>query len=149
MARGKQIFMQSLLNQGVRYIFGNPGTTETTLIDALADKNKLVRRKAAEALGLIGDKQAIEALAKTQLADESPDVRTVAAAALKSIRSKAAREDRANASNGKQITPIIEKLIELKIYIGAGTGVFLLLVGLIIARIRRRKSFSVRPANIH
>jgi ribulose-bisphosphate carboxylase small chain len=37
MARGKQIFMQSLLSQGVRYIFGNPGTTETTLIDALED----------------------------------------------------------------------------------------------------------------
>jgi benzoylformate decarboxylase len=37
MTKGKQIFLQSLLNEGVRYIFGNPGTTEAPLIDALVD----------------------------------------------------------------------------------------------------------------
>jgi benzoylformate decarboxylase len=37
MTRGKQLFLQSLVNNGVRYIFGNPGTTEVTLIDALED----------------------------------------------------------------------------------------------------------------
>ncbi len=35
--RGIQLFMQSLVAQGVRYIFGNPGTTETTLMDSLTD----------------------------------------------------------------------------------------------------------------
>ena len=35
--RGIQLFMQSLAAQGVRYIFGNPGTTETTLMDSLTD----------------------------------------------------------------------------------------------------------------
>jgi HEAT repeat protein len=125
------------------------GRSVGPLIDVLTDKNKLVRRNAAEALGLIGDRQAVEALEKTELEDESPDVRTVAAGALKSIRSKAAREDRANASNGKQVNPIIEKLVEIKIYIGAGFGVFLLLVGLTIVLVRRRKRFLVRPAEFH
>jgi benzoylformate decarboxylase len=37
MAKGKELFMQSLLAAGVRYIFGNPGTTEAALLDALAD----------------------------------------------------------------------------------------------------------------
>ena len=35
--RGKHLFMQSLMSQGVRYIFGNPGTTESPLMDVLAD----------------------------------------------------------------------------------------------------------------
>jgi HEAT repeat protein len=124
------------------------GRSVGPLIEALADKNKLVRRNAAKALGLIGDRQAVEALVKT-LEDESPDVRTVAAGALKSIRRNAARQDRANASNGKQFNPIIEKLIEFKIYIGSGFGVFLLFVGLTIALIRRRKSFVIQPADFH
>ena len=122
--------------------------TEYPLIDALADKNELVRRHAAEALGLIGDKQAIEALVKT-LEDENPDVRTVAASALGSIRSNAAIEEKATASNGKQANPIIETLIEQKIYVGAGIGILLLLVGLTIALIRRRKSFSVKTTDFH
>ncbi|MDX1513635.1 MAG: thiamine pyrophosphate-binding protein [Gammaproteobacteria bacterium] len=33
--RGKEIFMRTLENEGVRYIFGNPGTTELPLIDSL------------------------------------------------------------------------------------------------------------------
>ena len=37
MTKGKRLFMQSLLNEGVRYIFGNPGTTEAPLIDTLVD----------------------------------------------------------------------------------------------------------------
>ena len=36
MTPGKHLFMQSLTSQGVRYIFGNPGTTESPLIDTLA-----------------------------------------------------------------------------------------------------------------
>ncbi len=35
--KGKHLFMQSLIAQDVRYIFGNPGTTETPLLDCLAD----------------------------------------------------------------------------------------------------------------
>lgn len=35
--RGREVFMQSLAAHGVRHIFGNPGTTESPLLDALAD----------------------------------------------------------------------------------------------------------------
>lgn len=35
--RGRQVFMQSLVAHGVEHIFGNPGTTESPLLDALAD----------------------------------------------------------------------------------------------------------------
>src|SRR5258705_1622012 len=35
--RGKQVFMESLIAHGVEYIFGNPGTTESPLLDALLD----------------------------------------------------------------------------------------------------------------
>ena len=35
--RGRDVFMQSLLAHGVRHVFGNPGTTESPLLDALAD----------------------------------------------------------------------------------------------------------------
>ena len=34
---GKQIFMDTLMAEGVRYIFGNPGTTELPVIDSLRD----------------------------------------------------------------------------------------------------------------
>ena len=37
MYKGKQIFMDSLVANGVEYIFGNPGTTEFPIIDNLAD----------------------------------------------------------------------------------------------------------------
>jgi benzoylformate decarboxylase len=37
MTKGKHLFMQSLEANGVRYIFGNPGTTEAALIDTLSD----------------------------------------------------------------------------------------------------------------
>jgi benzoylformate decarboxylase len=37
MTKGKHLFMQSLQAEGVRYIFGNPGTTEAALIDTLSD----------------------------------------------------------------------------------------------------------------
>ena len=33
---GRRVFMESLLAHGVRYLFGNPGTTESPLIDSLA-----------------------------------------------------------------------------------------------------------------
>jgi benzoylformate decarboxylase len=35
--RGREVFMQSLVAHGVEKIFGNPGTTESPLLDALAD----------------------------------------------------------------------------------------------------------------
>ena len=34
---GRQIFMDTLMAEGVRYVFGNPGTTELPLIDSLHD----------------------------------------------------------------------------------------------------------------
>ena len=34
---GKQIFMETLMVEGVRYIFGNPGTTELPVMDSLND----------------------------------------------------------------------------------------------------------------
>ena len=39
--RGKQIFMETLIAEGVRYIFGNPGTTELPLVDSLRDYPQL------------------------------------------------------------------------------------------------------------
>ena len=39
--RGKQILMESLLGHGVEYIFGNPGTTESPILDALLDYTQL------------------------------------------------------------------------------------------------------------
>ncbi len=38
---GKQIFMESLLAQGVHHIFGNPGTTELPIIESLHDYPQL------------------------------------------------------------------------------------------------------------
>ena len=35
--RGAAVLLEVLRSEGARYIFGNPGTTELTLIDALAD----------------------------------------------------------------------------------------------------------------
>src|SRR5690606_26220575 len=35
--RGRQVFMDSLVAHGVDTIFGNPGTAESPLIDALSD----------------------------------------------------------------------------------------------------------------
>jgi benzoylformate decarboxylase len=39
--KGKQVFMETLLAEGVRYIFGNPGTTELPLVDSLIDYPQL------------------------------------------------------------------------------------------------------------
>lgn len=35
--RGRKVLMESLVAQGVRHIFGNPGTTESPLLDSLPD----------------------------------------------------------------------------------------------------------------
>jgi benzoylformate decarboxylase len=35
--RGRQVLMQTLVNHGVDRIFGNPGTTESPLLDSLLD----------------------------------------------------------------------------------------------------------------
>jgi benzoylformate decarboxylase len=39
--RGRQVFMESLVNHGIRYMFGNPGTTESPILDALLDYPQL------------------------------------------------------------------------------------------------------------
>jgi benzoylformate decarboxylase len=39
--RGRQVFMESLLAHGVEHIFGNPGTTEIPILDALLDYPRL------------------------------------------------------------------------------------------------------------
>ena len=39
--KGKQVFMETLIAQGVDTIFGNPGTTESPLLDALLDYSQL------------------------------------------------------------------------------------------------------------
>src|SRR5260370_23875267 len=39
--RGRQVFMESLIGHGVKYIFGNPGTTESPILDALLDYPQL------------------------------------------------------------------------------------------------------------
>ena len=39
--RGRQVFMDSLVAHGVEYIFGNPGTTESPIIDSLLDYPQL------------------------------------------------------------------------------------------------------------
>ncbi len=72
-----------------------------------------------------------------------------AAGALESIRSKATKANQATTSNGKLADSIIETLIDLKIYIGAGAGTLILLIGLIIASFRRRKKISVQTANFN
>jgi len=35
--RGRHVFMESLIGHGVEYLFGNPGTTESPIIDSLQD----------------------------------------------------------------------------------------------------------------
>ncbi len=35
--RGRQVLMETLVGQGVEYLFGNPGTTESPIIDSLPD----------------------------------------------------------------------------------------------------------------
>jgi benzoylformate decarboxylase len=44
--RGRQVFMDSLVAHGAEYIFGNPGTTESPLLDALSDYPQLQYRVA-------------------------------------------------------------------------------------------------------
>ena len=39
--RGKQVFLEGLIAHGVEYIFGNPGTTESPILDALLDYPQL------------------------------------------------------------------------------------------------------------
>lgn len=39
--RGRKIFMDSLVAHGVRHVFGNPGTTESPLLDSLPDYPQL------------------------------------------------------------------------------------------------------------
>ncbi|HXM71047.1 MAG TPA: thiamine pyrophosphate-binding protein, partial [Thermoanaerobaculia bacterium] len=38
---GKRAFIELLKQEGIEYIFGNPGTTELPLMDALAVENEL------------------------------------------------------------------------------------------------------------
>jgi len=130
-----------IVRQGASQALGRIGDPQAVepLIIALGDKNQWIRRYAAEALGLIGDEQTIEPLVAA-LKDDSPGVRTVAAKALESIRGFAAPQEQASGSKGKQAGTIIEKLIDLKIYVGAGIVAVLLLGGLTMVSFRRRKS---------
>jgi len=52
--QGRHVFMDSLLANGVTHIFGNPGTTESPLIDTLLDYpqlNYVIALHEAVALG--------------------------------------------------------------------------------------------------
>jgi benzoylformate decarboxylase len=44
--RGRQVFMDSLVAHGTEFIFGNPGTTESPLLDALSDYPSIQYRVA-------------------------------------------------------------------------------------------------------
>src|SRR5262245_37992281 len=35
--RGRQVLMETLLRHGIEYLFGNPGTTESPIIESLQD----------------------------------------------------------------------------------------------------------------
>uniref|UniRef100_A0A7C4CCI5 HEAT repeat domain-containing protein n=1 Tax=candidate division WOR-3 bacterium TaxID=2052148 RepID=A0A7C4CCI5_UNCW3 len=63
---------------------GDPETCNA-LLDEMADDNPAVRRAAVEALGRIGDKQSANALARAAADDPSPEVRSAADFALRSI----------------------------------------------------------------
>jgi HEAT repeats/HEAT repeat len=139
------------------------------LITAMEDEDWVIRQGASQALGRIGDRQAVGPLInalgdKNQwirqyaaealgligdkqaikplvkvMGDDSPGVRAVAAKALVSIRGFATADERAQASDKKQAHTIIGKLIALKIYLGAGAIAILLLGGLMAISMRRRK----------
>ena len=38
---GAALFLETLIDEGVRYIFGNPGSTELPFMDALVNENRL------------------------------------------------------------------------------------------------------------
>jgi HEAT repeat protein len=115
------------------------------LLFALEDDNVWVRKSAGEALSLIGDEQAVEQAIESlerSLGDENEHVRRVATAGLKTIRNNVAKEDQIRESNGKQANSIIGKLIELKIYMGIGIGVILLMVGFTVVLIKSQKDLG-------
>jgi len=117
------------------------------LIAALTDKNQWIRQSAAKALGQIRDERAIESLVEV-LDDDIPSVRTTAAAALVSIRGFALPQEQTSGSVDEDKT-ILGKIIDLKIYIGSGAAVVLLLCGLAIARIKRQKKASQELNSIY
>ena len=136
-----------IVRQGASQALGRIGDPRAVepLIRALEDKNQWIRRYAAEALGRIGDEQATEPLV-TALKDDSSVVRAAAAKALESIRGGASRpqadfaapQEQASASKGRRAGTIIGRLIDLKIYIGAGVAACLVLGGLATVLLRRR-----------
>ncbi|MFH1718596.1 MAG: HEAT repeat domain-containing protein [Planctomycetota bacterium] len=132
-----------IIRQGASQALGRIGDPQAVepLINALEDKNQWIRQYAAEALGLIGDERAIEPLVEA-LEDDNPNVRALAARGLESIRGLADQQEQGHAPDKKQANTIIGKLIDLKIYIGAGTGAVLLLAGLAVASVRRRKRIA-------
>ena len=129
-----------VIRQGASQALGRIGDPQAvgSLIIALADKNQWIRQYAAEALGLIGDTQAVEPLVEA-LEDDNPNVREAAAKALVSIRGFATQEEQTKNADKKRANTIIGKLLDLKIYIGAGAGAVLLLGGLAVISVRRRK----------
>jgi len=59
-----------------------------SLIEVLNDRENIARQVAAEALGRIGDKRAVEALAQVMRTDGNDDVRKAAKEALEKIKAK-------------------------------------------------------------
>jgi hypothetical protein len=73
------------------------------------------------------------------LEDDNPNVREAVAKALVSIRGFATQEEQTKNADKKQANTIIGTLLDLKLYIGAGAGAVLLLGGLAVISVRRRK----------
>ena len=40
-SRGKQVFMETLIGEGVEFVFSSPGTTERPLIEPLYDYSRV------------------------------------------------------------------------------------------------------------
>jgi len=63
---------------------GSPAATDP-LVARLADRNDMLRLAAAEALGMIGERRALQAVIQATLRDPAPQVRSHAAAAASKI----------------------------------------------------------------
>ncbi len=46
--RGADLFVEVLRSEGVRYVFGNPGTTELPLLDALSGASDINTSSASK-----------------------------------------------------------------------------------------------------
>ena len=115
-------------------------TEERTKVEAQLQAQAQVYSASEEQLG---DNRAIDPLVKT-LEDENQGVRTVAAGALESIRSKTVMKILSTASNVERAGFIPELFIDKKVYLGAVLSFFLPFVGLTIVYIKRRRRISAQ-----